>query len=151
MEGIIITLGWIGIFAPLALGAIGSMIGCSRGGQAACGAMLETEGGHGRFIGVSAMPSSQTIYGIVVTLSLNRVVSAEDAPGLFGIGFLTGLALLISAIQQGNACAAAIAAFKSKPKIFGLSISPAAVVEGFAVFAFVFALVLAGNLPGGEQ
>ena len=30
---------------------------------------------------------------------------------------------------------------------FGISIAPAAVVEGFAVFAFVFALVLAGGIP----
>jgi V/A-type H+-transporting ATPase subunit K len=32
--------------------------------------------------------------------------------------------------------------------VFGISIAPAAVVEGFAVFAFVFALVLAGSVPG---
>ena len=150
MELFIQTLGWIGIFAPIALGAIGSIVGCARGGQAACGAMLETESGHGRFVGVSAMPSSQTIYGIVVTLTLNRPVTAENGPGLFAIGFLTGLALMMSAFQQGNCCAASINVSKSKPEVFGLSISPAAVVEGFAVFAFVFALVLAGDLPGGE-
>lgn len=147
MEGYLITLGWIGIFAPIALGAIGSIVGCARGGQAACGAMLETESGHGRFVGVSAMPSSQTIYGIVVTLTLSGPVGVENAPGLFAIGLLTGLALMLSAFHQGNCCAASIHAFKSKPEIFGLSISPAAVVEGFAVFAFVFALLLAGSLP----
>ena len=150
MDAIIITLGWLGIFAPIALGAIGSVVGCARAGQAACGAMLEAESGHGRFVGVSAMPSSQTIYGIVVTLSLNRVVTTENAPGLFAIGALTGLALMMSAFNQGNCCAASINVSKSKPEVFGLSISPAAVVEGFAVFAFVFALVLIGDLPGGE-
>ena len=148
MDALIITLGWIGVFAPIALGAIGSVVGCARGGQAACGAMLETEGGHGKFVGVSAMPSSQTIYGIVVTLTLNGEISVANAPGLFAIGVLTGLALMLSAFHQGNCCAASINAIKSKPEVFGLSISPAAVVEGFAVFAFVFALVLAGGLPG---
>ena len=108
MEAIIITLGWIGIFSPIAFGAIGSVIGCARAGQAACGAMLEAESGHGRFVGISAMPSSQTIYGIVVTLSLNRVVNELNAPGLFAIGVLTGLALMMSAIHQGNCCAASI-------------------------------------------
>lgn len=149
MEGLIITLGWVGIFAPIALGAIGSVVGCARGGQAACGAMLEAESGHGKFVGVSAMPSSQTIYGIVVTLTLNGVpaVTIANAPGLFGIGFLTGLALMLSAFHQGSCCAASINAFKSKPGVFGLSIAPAAVVEGFAVFAFVFALVVSGSLP----
>ncbi len=148
MEGLIISLGWLGIYAPLALGAIGSALGCTRAGQAAAGAMLETEGGYGRFVGVSAMPSSQTIYGIVVTLTLNRVLSLDNAPGVFGIGVLTGLALLVSAAAQGLACAAAINVSKNKPEVFGISLAPAAVVEGFSVFAFVFALVLAGGIPG---
>jgi V/A-type H+-transporting ATPase subunit K len=43
----ILSLGWLGVFAPLALGAVGSIIGCSRAGQAAIGAMLETESGYG--------------------------------------------------------------------------------------------------------
>ena len=147
MESVVLALGWIGIFAPMALGAIGSIIGCARAGQAACGALLETESGYGRFIGVSAMPSSQTIYGIVVMLTLNRTVTLDNAPGLFAIGILAGMALLMSAMHQGNACAASIHVSKSKAEIFGLSIAPAAVVEGFAVFVFVFALVLAGSLP----
>lgn len=147
MEPVILLLGWLGLYAPLALGAIGSMIGCARGGQAAAGAMLETESGHGRFVGVSAMPSSQTIYGIVVTLSLNRPVTLENSPGIFALGVLSGVALLISAAAQGSVCAAAINASKNRPEIFGISIAPAAVVEGFAVFAFVFALVLAGGIP----
>ena len=147
---LILTLGWIGIFAPMILGAVGSIIGCSKAGQAACGALLETESGHGRFIGVSAMPSSQSIYGIVVMLSLKRVVTIENAPGLFAIGVLVGIALLVSAIHQGHCCASSINVSKSKTEIFGLSIAPAAVVEGFAVFAFVFALLLVGDLPGGK-
>jgi V/A-type H+-transporting ATPase subunit K len=149
MDAFVIALGWAGMFAPLALGAVGSAVGCSRAGQAACGALLDTESGHGRFIGLSAMPSSQTIYGIVVMLTLQRPVTVETAPGLFGIGLLTGLALLISSAYQGSALAAAISVSKSKSEIFGLSIAPAAIVEGFAVFAFVFALVMAGNLPAG--
>lgn len=149
MEAIIIILGWIGIYSPMALGAIGSIIGCAKAGQAACGALLDTDSGYGRFIGVSAMPSSQTIYGIVVMFSLNRPVTVETAPGLFGIGFLAGLALLWSAVRQGDACASAIHVSKTKPEIFGLSMAPAAIVEGFAVFAFIFALVISAGIPSG--
>ena len=143
----ILTLGWVGLFAPLALGAIGSMIGCMRAGMAACGAMLEVEGGFGRFVGVAAMPSSQTIYGIVVTMALPSALSAGNSPGVFALGVLSGFALLSSAIAQGTACAASINASKSKPEVFGISLAPAALIEGFAVFAFVFALVLSGRLP----
>jgi V/A-type H+-transporting ATPase subunit K len=126
---------------------MGSVVGSAVAGQAACGALLEVESGYGRYVGLSAMPSSQTIYGIVVMFALNRPVTLESAPGLFGIGFLTGLALYWSASWQGRVIASAIAAAKSKPEVFGLSIAPAAIVEGFAVFAFVFALVVSGGIP----
>ncbi|MEM8610216.1 MAG: ATP synthase subunit C [Myxococcota bacterium] len=146
MESLVVGLGWIGVYAPLALGAMGSMIGCSKAGMAAAGALLEVEGGYGRFIGLSAMPSSQTIYGIVVMLSFNVPLTTTNSPGIFALGLLSGLALLTSASAQGDALAASITAAKSKPEIYGISIAPAAIIEGFAVFAFVFALVLGGEL-----
>ena len=92
------------------------------------------------------MPSSQVIYGIVVMFTLNRTITPEVSPGIFAIGVLSGLALMFSAIYQGQCCASAIHASKAKPEIFGLSIAPAAIVEGFAVFAFIFALVISGGI-----
>jgi V/A-type H+-transporting ATPase subunit K len=147
MNEFVIAMGWAGAYGVMALGAIGSIMGCAVAGQAAIGAMIETESGHGRYIGVSVMPSSQVIYGIVVMFTLNRTITPENAGALFGIGILAGLALMFSAIRQGQCCASSINASKVKPEIFGLSLAPAAIVEGFAVFAFVFALVLAGGIP----
>ena len=147
MNEFVVALGWFGLYAPMALGAVGSIIGCSLAGQAAIGAMLETESGHGKYLGVSAMPSSQLIYGIVVMFTLNREMTEATAPGVFGIGVLAGLALLASAVYQGKACASAINASKAKPEIFGLSLAPSAIVEGFAVFAFIFALVVSVGIP----
>ena len=149
MNEIALALGWVGIYAPMAIGAVGSSIGCGIAGQAAIGAMLETEGGYGRYIGVSAMPSTFVIYGIVVMFTLNREVTPENAGALFGIGLFAGLAMLYSGIWQGRACASAVNASKEKPEIFGLSLAPAAIIEGFAVFAFVFALVISGGIPAG--
>jgi len=137
MNEMVIALGWAGMYGVMALGAIGSIIGCAVAGQTAIGAMVDTESGHGRFIGVS-----------VIMFTLQRPVTPENAPAMFGIGIFAGLALMFSGIHQGRACASAIHASKTKPEIFGLSLAPAAIVEGFAVFAFVFALVLAGNIPG---
>ena len=147
MEQFVIALGWLGVFAPTALGAIGSSYGCARAGQAAAGALLDTESGYGKYIGLAAMPSTQVILGIVVMFTLNREITAVNSPSIFAIGLLTGLALMMSAVYQGQALVAAINAAKNKPEIFGLAIAPAAIVEGFAVFAFVFALVLAGSIP----
>jgi V/A-type H+-transporting ATPase subunit K len=149
MSEAIIMLGWIGIYGVMALGAIGSIIGCAVAGQAAIGAMMDIEGGYGKFVGISAMPSTQIIFGIVVMFSLNQPVSAANGGALFAIGILAGIALMLSGIWQGRAVASCIGASKDKPEIFGLSLAPAAIVEGYAVFTFVFALVLAGSIPHG--
>ena len=149
MTDLVLVLGWFGLFAPGALGASGSSIGGARAGSAAIGAMLDTETGYGRFIGASLMPSSQVIYGIVIMFSLQRdPMTAEAAAGVFGVGVLAGVALLYVGIRQGEVLASAIVAAKAKPEIFGISLAPAAVLEGFAVFALVFALVLSGTIPG---
>lgn len=147
MENLIIAMGWLGIFSPVALGAIGSAQGCAKAGQAAAGALLDTESGYGKYIGLAAMPSTQVILGIVIMFSLNRELTLINSPGIFAIGLLSGLSMMFCAVYQGQALVAAINASKNKPEIFGLSIAPAAIVEGFTVFSFVFALVLIGSLP----
>ena len=149
MNELVLALGWIGIYSPMALGAVASAAGSGIAGQASIGAMVETEGGYGRYVGISAFPSTFVIYGIVIMFTLNREVTVENAGALFGIGFFAGIALLYCGIWQGRACAAAINASKEKPEIFGLSLAPAAIIEGFAVFAFVFALVVSGGIGGG--
>ena len=146
MTELLLVLGWLGIFAPMALGAVASVIGCAIAGQASIGAMVEADGGYGRFVGISAFPSTFVIYGIVIMFSLNREVTPENAAGLFGVGALAAVALLYCGIWQGRACATAINASKEKPEIFGLSLAPAAIIEGFGVFAFVFALVISAGI-----
>ena len=147
------------MYAPMALGAIGSTIGCAIPGQTACGAMLDVESGYGRFVGVSAMPSSQTIYGIVVMFTLQAaatdgdvlILNAQNAGGIFGIGVFAGLALLLSGIYQGRCCAASINASKNKPEIFGLSIAPAGIVEGFAGLRVCLRLGIERRTAGGSS
>lgn len=149
MDVIVLLMGWIGIYSPVALAMLGSAIGCTRAGKAACGAILEVDGGYGRYIGLSVLPSSIAIYGIVIMFTLNRPVVAATSPGLFGVGALVGLALFFIGMLQGDCCAAAINASKGKPAIFGISVTPAAIVEGLAVFAFVFALIVSAAIPKG--
>lgn len=141
------VLGWIGIFSPVALGAIGSTLGCATAGRAAIGALLEVESRYGLYIGTAALPSSQIIYGIVIMFTINQPVTDANAAGLFALGVLSGIALLFSGLYQGRCCASAISVSKNKPEIFALTIAPAAIVEGFAVFVFIFALVISASLP----
>ncbi|MCY4177328.1 MAG: ATP synthase subunit C [Endozoicomonadaceae bacterium] len=152
MNEFIIMMGWVGVFSPMALGCAGSGYGVSLTGQAACGAMLDVESGYGKYIGLSALPSTQGILGIVIMFVFMKHMgktgmTVDIAPAFFGIGLFAGIGLMLTSLCQGRAVAAAINAAKNKPEIYGLSIAPAAIVEGFSVFVFVFALVLAELIP----
>ncbi|MEI6415055.1 MAG: ATP synthase subunit C [Pseudomonadota bacterium] len=156
MENYDLIPGWIGVFAPVVLSAIGSSIGCTIAGRAALKAMLEQNTGYGKFVGLSALPSSVNIYGIVVMFTLssqlfgqNHTMNAASVPGVFGIGVLAGTAHLLCSIFQGRCCAAAIRVTKNKPDMLGLSVTPIAIVEGFSVFTLIFALMLGGFVLRG--
>ena len=60
----------------LGLSLIGSSIGCYISGAASHAAMSRTEEGHGKFIGMSAAPSSQSIYGF-----LENAAHEQSHPG----------------------------------------------------------------------
>ena len=81
--------------------------------------------------------------------TLNRTVDITNAGGIFAVGLFSGIALLYCGMWQGKTVASAISATREKPEIFGLSLAPAAIIEGFGVFVFVFALVISANIPGG--
>ncbi|MBS0585065.1 MAG: ATP synthase subunit C [Verrucomicrobia bacterium] len=134
----------VGAAFALGLSAIGAAIGCSIAGMVLHGVMSRVEEGHGKLIGISAMPSSQMIYGFVLMLFLrNATVSGSLSPiSAAFIGGLSGLAIMVAAIYQGMCCATAIQATAKQPSVFGKTFVAIGIVESFALFAFVFALLL---------
>ncbi|MBP9841436.1 MAG: ATP synthase subunit C [Simkaniaceae bacterium] len=134
----------IGPAIVLALGCIGSAIGCGIAGMASHGVMSRVEDNHGKFIGMSAMPSSQSIYAFVLMLLMHQSIQAHRLSGLEGIGLGTsvGLAIMLSAIYQGMCAATGIQASAKQPAVFGKCFAALGIVESFSLFAFVFALLL---------
>ena len=141
-------LGYAGCAASVGLAALGSSIGCGIAGAASHGVMAKVDEGHGKFIGMSAAPSSQTIYGIVLMFVLMGKVSTGAGLGLFGIGLFCGIAMMTSAIYQGRVAASGILASSKKPEIFGKCFAAVGIVESFALFAMVFGLIVAGSIQG---
>lgn len=130
----------------LGLSAIGSSIGCGIAGMASHAVMSRVEEGHGKFIGMAAAPSSQTIYGFILMLLMSRAILAGTLSPLSGlaIGFSSGLAIMVSAIYQGKVCATGIQAAAKQPAVFGKCFAAIGIIESFALFAFVFSLLLFG-------
>jgi V/A-type H+-transporting ATPase subunit K len=136
----------VGPALALGLGCIGSSIGCGIAGMAAHGVMSRVEENHASYIAMSAMPSSQSIYGFVLMIVMKGALAAGTLTALsgIGIGFAIGLALLFSSVYQGMCAATGIQASAKQPAILGKCWIALGIVESFSLFAFVFALLLMG-------
>ena len=134
----------IGPAIVLGLSCLGSAIGCGIAGMASHGVMSRVDENHGKFIGMSALPSSQAIYGFVLMLLMNDAIEANtlSALGGIGIGVSIGLAIMISSIYQGMCAATGIQAAAKQPSVYGKCFAALGIVESFSLFAFVFALLL---------
>jgi V/A-type H+-transporting ATPase subunit K len=129
----------------LGLGCLGSSIGCGIAGMASHAVMSRVdESLHGKFIGMSAVPSSQSIYGFVLMLLMkNAIIAGTLSPlSAIAIGLFVGLAIMGSSIFQGMCAASGIQATARQPAIYGKCMAALGIVESFALFAFVFALLL---------
>lgn len=134
----------VGPALVLALSSIGSSIGCGIAGMASHAVMARIDEGHGKMIGMSAMPSSQSIYGFILMLLMYTAIKdgTLSAVGGMGIGVGVGLAFMASAVMQGKCCATGIQASAKQPAVYGKCFAAIGIVESFALFSFVFALLL---------
>ncbi len=136
----------IGPAIVMGLGCLGSSIGCGIAGMASHGVMTRVDEGHGKFIALSAIPSSQSIYGFILMILMKDAIKAGTLSGIggIGIGLSVGIAIMTSSIYQGKTAVTAIQASAKQPGIYGKTIAALGIVESFALFAFVFALLLLG-------
>ena len=134
----------IGPAIVMGMGCLGSSIGCGIAGMASHGVMTRVDEGHGKFIALSAIPSSQSIYGFILMIVMRGALKAGTLAPLsgIGIGFFVGLAIMFSSIFQGRCAVTAIQASAKLPAVYGKTIAALGIVESFALFAFVFALLL---------
>ena len=134
----------VGPALALSLASIGSCIGCGLAGMASHAVMSRVEEGHGKFIALSAMPSSQSIYGFILMLLMSRSITAGTLPPLsaVGIGAAAGLSFMFSAIYQGMCAATGIQATAKQPAIYGKCFASLGIIESFALFTFVFTLLI---------
>jgi V/A-type H+-transporting ATPase subunit K len=134
----------IGPALAMGLSCVGSAIGCGIAGAVSHAVMSRVEEGHGKFIGMSAAPSSQSIYGFVLMLQMKAAIVAGTLSPLSAIviGFIAGVAIMFSAIYQGKCAASGIQSSAKQPAIFGKCFAAIGIIESFALFALIFSLLL---------
>jgi V/A-type H+-transporting ATPase subunit K len=132
------------------LSGIGSAYGLTICGNAVVGAMKKAPEKMGAYIGLSALPSSQGLYGFVAyILMVQPLLVAEItwlvAAGIFGAGLLMGFAGLFSAIRQGQVCANGVAATAAGHNVFAATMVMAVFPELYAILALVVTILMLGT------
>ena len=143
-----LLLAYLGLALCVALSGIGSAYGVTICGSAAIGAYKKNPGASGSYMGLSARPSSQGLYGFVGFFMLSGVITAEitmlQAAAIFGVGLALGLVALFSAIRQAQVCANGISAIGAGYNAFGTTMVLAVFPELYAILALLV-LILTVN------
>lgn len=137
-------LGYLGLGLVLALAGIGSSYGTTIAGNAAEGALKRKPEASGSYLLLSALPSTQGIYGFVAFFIMLGKFTGGTISGMlcFGIGLSVGLACMISGIRQGQVCANGIVGVSQGHDVVTNTLIYAALPEFYAILGLVGALML---------
>ena len=131
-----ILLAYLGIALMTGLTFIGSSYGVTIAGNAVVGAMKKNPDALGTYIALSALPSSQGLYGFVGYFMMQKFlvdsITMLNATAIFGAGLVLGFAGLFSSIRQAEVCANGIAGVGAGHNVFGAT-KKGSKKEGFGV------------------
>lgn len=143
-----------GILAGLGLGLMfglsgaGSAIGLAIGGQAVVGAIRKRPETFGVNLVLSALPSTQGLYGfvgyIIYSGHMSPTMSVYDGALTLGAGLGLGIVNLFSGIRMGQVCASGITSIGSGHNVLGNTFVLAAFPEFYAILALVSVILMGG-------
>lgn len=141
-----LILAFVGIALMVGLSGIGSVYGLTICGNAVVGAMKKKPDGFGTYLLLSALPSTQGIYGFVGYFMLQSYLVPEmtalQAASVFGGGLALGFVALLSAIRQGQVCANGVAATASGNNVTAATMIMAAFPEFYAILALLVVILI---------
>ncbi len=147
-----IVLSVIGAVMAALLGGVGSCIGIGAAASKGAGVLAEKPSLFGKILILSALPGSQGVYGLLIAIFiLSKIgffgtpleVSAIAGKQFMWAGILMGLAGLASGWFQGKVVAAGVGAVARDESLSGKAIVLAVVVETYAIFGLLIALLIA--------
>jgi V/A-type H+-transporting ATPase subunit K len=145
-----ILLAYLGIALMTGLSFIGSSYGVTIAGNAVVGAMKKNPDALGTYIALSALPSSQGLYGFVGYYMLKDYLVADitllNAAAVFGAGLLMGFSCLISSIRQAQVCANGITGVGAGHNVFGATMVMAVFPELYAILALLVVILIGSAL-----
>lgn len=146
-----VLLAYIGIGFMTGLSFIGSAFGVTICGNAVVGAMKKNPDALGTYIALSALPSSQGLYGFVAYFLLQQYlvdsIPLISACAILGAGLMMGFSGFYSSVRQAQVCANGIAAIGAGHNVFSATMVMAVFPELYAILALLVVILVGGTLP----
>ncbi len=143
-----ITWAALGLGLMFGLSGIGSAIGIVTAGNAVIGAIRKRPETFGVNLVLSALPSTQGLYGFVGYIIYAGYMSPQmtlyQAALIFGAGVGLGAVNLFSGIKMGEVCASGITSIGSGHNVFGNTLVLAAFPEFYAILGLVTVILMGG-------
>lgn len=145
-----LILAYVGVALMVGLSGTGSVYGLAICGNAVVGSLKKRPEALGTYILLSALPSTQGIYGFVgyflIQGFLVESITALQGAAIFAAGLTMGLVCLLSAIRQGEVCANGIAATGSGYNVTAGTMIMAAFPEFYAILSLLVLILISGTI-----
>lgn len=145
-ENLPLILAFAGIFFAVVPSGIGSARGAAMIGKAASALISEQPEKFGQSLVLLMMSASQGLYGFIIGfLSFAKIGPELDVVSALGCligGLIMGFAGYFTAIHQSTIATAGIQILAKKPEHSTKGVLYSAMVETFAIFAFVVAVLI---------
>ena len=145
-----IILAYFGVALTLGLSGAGSIFGVTITANATVGAMKKNPDSFGNYMILSAIPSTQGLYGFLGYFMLADFlvpgITMFQATAVFFACLALGSLNLLSAIRQAQVCANGIDAIASGHDVFGKTLIVAAFAELYCIIGMMATFLIAGTL-----
>ncbi|MFA6327173.1 MAG: hypothetical protein WCX21_08495 [Bacteroidales bacterium] len=143
MNTLPLILAYVGLAFMLGLAGIGSAIGVTMAGNATIGALKKNPNIFGSAMILSALPSTQGLYGFAgfflnlgAVTRLGEALTLSQGLAVFAVGIAMGFVGLISAIKQASISANGIVEMSNGQNVFSSTLVLAVFPELYAILAF---------------
>lgn len=146
---------YLGVALAVGLCGIGSAKGVGLVGEASSGVLSEEPERFGQCLVLQALPGTQGIYGFLIgfiimlnTGMMGGEVRLTAGAGAYLLAASIPIALvgLLSGIAQGRVAAAGVSIIAKKPDQLSKAMVSAALVETYAILAFLISMLLIFNI-----
>lgn len=145
-----VVLAYLGIAIMIALSGTGSAMGLSTCGSATLGALKKRPEVLGTCIALSALPSTQGLYGFVGFYLAYTKITPElswfAAAAIFAAGLAMGVVALYSALRQAAVCANGISAIGAGHNMFSSTMILGVFPELYAIIALLCVILIGATI-----